>query len=150
MQTYDTFISKFKSLTIQKVYNECDKFCSNFIKSNEKKLKSSELSQIYVQYGNLHRKFLRNYKKAETLYKKALNVNKNNSRAYFQLGILYQHKKKIKKIKKNTQHILKIIQQYFHSLYTIINACKHFSDVVVTLRIVFGASMTFSRKKING
>jgi tetratricopeptide (TPR) repeat protein len=121
MENIEELIKKAKELVNQERFEEAIDILENLYINNPdfKTVKDSLIETLFIYGGFLNDEYTLQYEKAKDLFKKIIEIEPNNYRAHYNLGIANFNLDKIEKAKECYQQAIKIKPDYKHCLYNI-------------------------------
>ncbi|MFX0080894.1 MAG: tetratricopeptide repeat protein [Candidatus Hodarchaeota archaeon] len=121
MEKNEELIKKAKELVHQEKFEEAVDILENLYKNNpnSKQVKDSLIETLFIYGGFLNDDYTLQFKKAKELFKRIIEIDSNNYRAHYNLGIANFNLDKFEKAKECYEEAIKIKPDYKHCLYNI-------------------------------
>ncbi len=117
----DLLIEKANELKNQEKFEESLKILEELYKNfpNSEKIKKELIVTLFSYGGYLNDEYILEYEKARNIFKKTIEIDPNNYRAHYNLGIAYFNLGEMKKAKNAYKMAIKIKPDYKHCHYNI-------------------------------
>ena len=123
-------IKKAVDLRSQEKFEEAIKILEALYKNNSQSIEVKEsLLETLLNYGGyLNDDFTLGYEKAKDMFKRMIEIDPKNYRAFYNLGIAYFNLSKIEEAKECYEEAIKLKPDYKHCLYNIGLICEKEGD----------------------
>ncbi|MFX1323233.1 MAG: tetratricopeptide repeat protein [Promethearchaeota archaeon] len=121
MGDIDILIEKAKELKKKEKFEESLKILEELYKKfpNSEKIKKELINTLFSYGGYLNDDYVLEYKKAKNHFKRITEIDPNDYRAHYNLGIAYFNLRKIEKAERAYEEAIKIKPDYKHCHYNI-------------------------------
>ncbi len=119
IEPIEELIKKAKNLTDLEKFKEAVEILETLYKNNPntKKVKNSLIETLFIYGGYLNDEYTLQYEKSKEVFKRIVEIDPNNYRAYYNLGIAYINLEKIEQAKKCYEKAIRIKPDYKHCFY---------------------------------
>jgi len=115
----EELIEKAKKLVNQEKFKEAIETLENLYKNNpiSEEVKNNLIETLFTYGGYLNDEYTLQYHEAEEVFKRIIQINPNNYRAHYNLGIANFNLEKIEQAKQCYEKAIKIKPDYKHCFY---------------------------------